>query len=95
MKTNKDTYLHPTDYRSARLNYPNLTMQPFVLQNSSVGFQYPKPALSYSKLLKIMVPWAFRFIKFDKRNTYIDYGLYSYNFRLIKYGIQVLKSPYL
>ena len=47
MKTHKDTDRHPTDLKSARMNYPNSTMQPFVLQNASVGFQYPKPALSY------------------------------------------------
>ena len=47
MKTHEDTDRHPTDLKSARMNYPNSTMQPFVLQNASVGFQYPKPALSY------------------------------------------------
>ena len=46
MKTHEDTDRHPTDLKSARMNYPNSTMQPFVLQNASVGFQYPKPALS-------------------------------------------------
>ena len=49
MKTHKDTDRHPTDLKSARMNYPNSTMQPFVLQNASVGFQYPQPALSYHK----------------------------------------------
>ena len=47
MKTHEDTDRHPTDLKSARMNYPNSTMQPFVLQNASVDFQYPKPALSY------------------------------------------------
>ena len=42
MKTHEDT-----DLQSVRLNYPNSTMQPFVLQNTLVGFQNPKPALSY------------------------------------------------
>ena len=46
MKMHEDTDRHPTDLKSARMNYPNSTMQPFVLQNASVDFQYPKPALS-------------------------------------------------
>ena len=47
MKTHEDTDRHPTDLKSARMNYPNSTMQPFVLQNASVDFQYSKHALSY------------------------------------------------
>ena len=55
MKTHKDTDRHPTDLKSARMNYPNSTMQPFVLQNASVDFQYPKPALSYMVSVKVQV----------------------------------------
>ena len=56
MKTHEDTDRHPTDLKSARMNYPNSTMQPFVLQNASVDFQYPKPALSYKNTHIIFVP---------------------------------------
>ena len=48
MKTHEETDRHLTNLKSARLNYPNSTVQPFVLQSASVGFQYPKPALSYT-----------------------------------------------
>ena len=47
IKIHEDTDRQTIDLKPARLNYPNSTMQPFVLQNALVCFQYPKPALSY------------------------------------------------
>ena len=43
----KDTDRQTTDLKSARLNFPNSTMQPFILQNASGDLQFPKSALSY------------------------------------------------
>ena len=46
IKVHENTDRQTTDLKSAHLNYPSSTMQPFVLQNALVGFQYPKPALN-------------------------------------------------
>ena len=53
MKMHKDTYRLTTDLKSARLNYPNSTMQPFVFQNASGGLKFPTSALSYNKVKDI------------------------------------------
>ena len=34
MKTHKDTDSQTTDLKSACLNYPNSTLQPFILENA-------------------------------------------------------------